>query len=857
MTKSEAETLFELALTLQKPNQLNNPDYLSFFCDQCVRILSLDACTIFRINHECNNTPRILCTHPETASISDLDFDILINKLFLSDEIGVINQITHKKYIFNAGSLGHVMVSGDLSFSQKFNENFADLIKDISAFYISIQETTQLKKHNQRLILATKAGGIGTWELDIVTQELTWDDQMFQLYEVDRCLFDGSDNFFKSQLHPEDRDTLQALINNYLSLTSNGPIDYQFRIVTPSGKIKKLAGHADIKTYKNSHQHLIGVNYDITEIETARTQSIYRSQLENLLIDLSIKVIRSGPDELDNVTNQALEVVGSFVGADRAYRFSYDFDANVSHNTHEWCNEGITPEIDNLQGISNNDIDFWISSHKRGLPMYVARVLDLPEGHGLREILEPQGVKSLITIPLMEADNCLGFIGFDSVTQQRHWSNIDVSILKLLANLLTNAHIKAEHERTIQETQRALVDSRDTARYLAKEAATANVAKSRFVASVSHEIRTPLHAILGIADLVLLKISDPSLAENLNTIKKAGTILLALVNDVLEFSTAEANEVSIECKPFAIKHLADNLVKMFLPLAKQMNLALDIDIQPCFPEILIGDEFRIQQILSNFISNSIKFTKVGSVTVHIALNNNHPKQDTNLNSAHIMFEVVDTGVGIARDDMDKLFDPFFQSVEARTNHLGGTGLGLSISHLLASKMGGLIKVKSLRNLGSTFTLEIALQSVGKQPKVKDASIKEVHKDLQLGGIRLLLAEDNPVNQQLVQAFLHNTGCQLKVVANGEQVLDAYQNGVYDMILMDCLMPKLDGFDTTKIIRLQESNQRRIPILAITASALEADKMSCLASGMDDVLTKPFNKQELLNAIMSQLGFFSD
>jgi len=854
VTKPETEILLKLAFTLQKPNQLNNPSYLSFFCDQCVRILSLDACTIFRINHESNNTPRILCTHPETASISDLDFDILINKLFLCEEIGVINQITHKKYIFNAGSLGHVMVNGDLSFSRKFKEKFVYLIKDISAFYLSNQETTQLKEQNQRLILATKAGGIGTWELDIVTQELTWDDQMFRLYEVDRCLFDGTDNFFKSRVHPDDRHTLQAFINNYLSHTSKGPIDYQFRILTPNGKIKKLAGHADIKTFKDSHQRLIGVNYDITEIETARTQSIYRSQLEHLLIDLSIKVIRSGPDDFDNVTNEALEVVGRFVGADRAYRFSYDFDANVSHNTHEWCNEGIAPEIDNLQGIPNNDIDVWISSHKRGLPMCVTRVLDLPEDHGLRQILEPQGVQSLITIPLMDADNCLGFIGFDSVKQERHWNDVDASILKLLANLLTNAYIKTQHELTIQQTQLALLESRDTARYLAKEAATASVAKSRFVASVSHEIRTPLHAILGIADLALLKTTDPSLAENLSTIKKAGTTLLALINDVLDFSRAEANEVSIQCKPFEIKHLANNLVNMFLPLAKQKNLALDIDIQSCIPQILIGDEFRIQQILSNFISNSIKFTNVGGITIRIAKNKCGSNHTENSNLEHVMFEVFDTGIGIEADDIGKLFDPFFQSIEARTNHLGGTGLGLSISHLLASKMGGDIKVKSLKNLGSTFTLDIPLQSDGIQPKVKDAPIQEVDRDLQLDGIRILLAEDNPINQQLVQAFLHNTGCQLKVVDNGEQALDAYQNGVYDIILMDCRMPKLDGFNTTKIIRLQESNQRRVPILAITASALEADKMTCLSSGMDDVLTKPFNKHELLNAIL-KLSFF--
>lgn len=848
MNISASDALLELALTLHK--QPLNSDYLPYFCEQCTRSLSLKACIIVETGKDTTDLLSVLSSYPTTFDHSALDLSIVAKHIPLCIEIGVIQPLDKQSYLLSAGSLGYVLLIGNVEFNQTLIDCFATLIKNISDNQLTQLNCRQLIEENQRLSLATRAGGIGTWALNTVTWQLHWDEQMFRLFEMDKNSFDGSYKFFKKHLHPDDAETLSAVIDNYLTQAGEEPIDTQFRIITPSGETKKIAAHADKKIYDDGHTQLVGVNYDITELETARTQSIYRSQLENLLIKLSMNVIRSGPDDLDTVTNQALEEVGRFVGADRAYLFSYDFDANVSHNTHEWCNEGITPEIDNLQNISNKNIEIWTSSHQRGLPMYVARVLDLPKDHGLRLILEPQGIRSLITIPLMETDRCLGFIGFDSVKQERHWNDIDISLLKLLADLLTNARNKAERERTLQQTQQALIDARDAARFLAKEAAAASVAKSRFVASVSHEIRTPLHAILGIADLSLSETSNPILADNLTTIKNAGKTLLNLINDVLEFSRAEANEVSIKHKPFNVQMLTNNLKKLFIPLAQNKNISFNVHIQPCVPEVLVGDEMRIYQILSNLITNGVKFTKIGGVTLNIVMDKDpRPSEaDENFNIALIRFEIVDTGMGIAKSDIGKLFDPFFQSDETVTSQLGGTGLGLAISHLLATKMGGDIRVQSARHHGSTFCFKVALE-VGQTPlTVKLEAKQAMQENLQLNGFRILLAEDNRVNQQLVGAFLAKSGCQLDIVADGEQALTAYQDTDYDIILMDCHMPKLDGYDTSKIIRLQEGDQQHIPILAVTSSAMDGDREICLHAGMDDMLAKPFSKQELLSAI---------
>jgi signal transduction histidine kinase/PAS domain-containing protein len=784
------------------------------------------------------------------CSPADYDFSCLLDELVDSSSPDLHQKVTSSGQsilILPAGEAGLLVLIEPVLAADASAKALSQFVDKLSAAYSDCIRFSRLTAENERLNLATKAGGIGTWELDTVTHDLYWDEQMFRLYEVADDTFSGTYAFFEHILHEEDAPAILASIDNYLKSQAEGPIDYQFRIVTPKGSIKKIAGYANKVKRQGEHQRLIGVNYDITELETARTQSIYRSQLENLLIELSMKVIRSGPDDLEDVTNQALEVVGRFVGADRAYCFRYDFESHTCDNTHEWCNDGIEPEIHNLQGTSLGDIDIWVSAHKRGLPMYVTRVLDLPEGHGLREILEPQGIRSLVTIPLMEGNQCTGFIGFDSVRHERHWNDVDISLLKLLAELLVNANIKARNELTIRNTQNELIKSRDTARFLAKEAAAASIAKSRFVASVSHEIRTPLHAILGLADLALKKTDDDELVDEISTIRKAGSTLLELINDVLDYSRAEANELSINSVDFSLRDLTSTLTKMFRPLADQKNIALDIDYQVEIPNSLHGDQLRIKQILSNLLSNAIKFTRQGTVSLKISLAETSNSYSNSQDSVSLNFEVTDTGVGIVESDFERIFDPFYQAESSRHEQLGGTGLGLPIARLLAQKMGGSITVNSQRDHGATFTVSLTMR-LGKSDARAQCQPENPSSSPTLNGFKILLAEDNPINQQLVKAYLLKSGSQLDIVADGEAVLEARLHSNYHIILMDCQMPKLDGFETTKIIRFQEGRDLHTPIVAVTASAMEGDRETCLQAGMDDVLTKPFSKGDLLEVI---------
>jgi signal transduction histidine kinase/CheY-like chemotaxis protein/PAS domain-containing protein len=855
VTEQEIGTLYELALSINGPEDYTDTiDEFLLSCQrnlQCEAVLFLHHTSLHVEPDPCRATPTSFAESEYFSAFKyQFPLDLLIEEVC---NTGLPKTIAHNHLNYltiPAKDSAILLVSdGSLIWSSEFLASFRRILEQVITLSDKFAKIQDLTDSNQRLTLATKAGAIGTWDFDLATGRLKWDDQMFMLFEVAPSDFDQTYEFFLNCLHREDVQQLSGIIENYVANSVDEPIDFQFRITTPSGDTKKIAGHATISSSLTGHKRLAGVNYDITELETARTQSIYRSQLESLIIDLSMRVIRSGLDDLDDVTNDALQLVGSFINADRAYRFSYDFTNGTVDNTHEWCAEGINPEIHNLQNVPIDAIQVWVTSHKKGLPMFVKRVQDLPQGHGLREILEPQGVLSLVTIPLMQDTQCIGFIGFDAVKQERHWTEVDISLLKLLSDLLVNAEIKNQNERTIQEANAALLESRDTARFLAKEAAAASDAKSRFVARISHEIRTPLHAILGEADLAANSGSAIDIAERIESIKSSGTTLLDLINDVLEFSTAESNEISLKLSPFSVRQLTNDVLKMFEPLALERAINIHLVIDDDLPELLIGDMLRIRQVLNNLIGNAIKFTHLGGVTVRVTCLKQSTHQPEHDDRATIFFEVIDTGLGIATQHLDSIFDPFFQSDDTDALQYAGTGLGLTIAKLLATKMGGSIHVESIRHQGSKFTLELSL-AVASKTHIEHKP-GNAQKDLSnLVNIRVLLAEDNPVNQQLVRAYLKDLGCVLDIAADGEAAISLYAENAYDLILMDCQMPLLDGYDATRVIRLQEPDNQHIPIIAVTASALKDDKEKCLQTGMDDVLTKPFSKAQLL-AVLDQ------
>lgn len=849
MLSLEIEVLLEILLSVGVTTDIDESTRI--FLDRNIRILNRAAGAI--VKHEVTDakSAQVLASIPRSFTDSSEVSEILRNarSAFSAEDTGHYHEDgdtsqAHLTYdVFAIPGFGSLILYGKpLEVDAVFYGHFNLILKKFADSCHACLLRSENEQQSRRLELATKAAKIGAWELNIESGNLIIDDRTRGLLGI----VQAGDHFtldqFLGVVHEEDKATVGAHISNYITQSIDEPTEYYYRIRRNNGEVHKLAANARLLFDKGKPVKVVGVFYDITAAELIRTKSMYRSQLESLLVSLSVDLIKNR-GSLDQVVSRALQKAGKFVGADRAYRFEYDFQAETASNTHEWCSEGITPEMDNLQQIPITAMRLWVSAHKSGLPFFVRNVQELPEGNNLRELLEPQSIRSLVTIPLMNHSDCVGFIGFDAVNQERLWTDVDLTLLRLLADLLVNADIRTQHEFVIEEQNLALTHARDHAQMLAEKARQANAAKSKFVARVSHEIRTPLHAILGLTDLMLEQQPDQYIQELTTTIKDSGAILLDLINDVLDFSKAESNEVVLNLADFRITDLLAALEKMFRPLTEKKHLDLDIQISGQVRQAYHGDQPKIRQVLTNLLSNAIKFTIKGGVSIEVEVESQSDTLDV------LVFKVADTGMGIPESDMEKLFLPFFQSKNTESLMVSGTGLGLPISRALADRMDGTITVASCPDIGSEFCLHIPLPPASTDAESDPASAEEMLASF-TDRIAVLVAEDNPINTQLIRAYLKDLPGELVCVTDGQQAYDAALNRPegFNIILMDCNMPVMDGYDATRAIRASERRGLRSPIIAVTAGALAGEKDQALEAGMDDVLVKPFTKAELLTLV---------
>ena len=380
---------------------------------------------------------------------------------------------------------------------------------------------------------------------------------------------------------------------------------------------------------------------------------------------------------------------------------------------------------------------------------------------------------------------------------------------------------------------------------VAQAADSANQAKSDFLANMSHEIRTPMNAILSVAQLLDMTELDEEQRNLLATLKTNGKQLLTLINDILDLSKIEARELKLNFQEFALGTLVDNLRNSFMPLAKERSLSLIFDLDPSLPRWFRGDDFRLQQILSNLIGNALKFTDRGQVKVTIAPESTITTE--NPLSLVVRFSVEDTGIGISTQKQSKLFQPFTQADNSTTRQYGGTGLGLTISRRIVELMDGNIGVDSVLGEGSTFwftvPLEVMPDDQTSQLEIVDSS-SEVPADNSPQTLSILVVEDYLDNRDLILFVLSNFGYEADSVNNGQEALDKLAQQNYDLILMDCQMPEVDGYQATKIIREREGDERHTIIIGLTANAMASDRQKCLDAGMDDYLSKPVDFEEL-------------
>jgi len=689
---------------------------------------------------------------------------------------------------------------------------------------VMIRNTTQNKKSEKEL-LKTKQ------QLESILNEMNdvvWSVKMpggehifytpstEKLYEIPLTEWYQDTMLWLKMIHPKDRQLVEEVSKNILV---HGGYEIDYRITTLTGKTKWVNHKAKLVYDEEGNPARIdGVISDISNLKRKEEQVYHLSELQNLLMRMASEYINLRLTDIETGINQSLGELSRFVGADRAYIFDYDWEKKVTNNTYEWCGPGISAEKDNLQMIPLDLMTDWVKQHKNNLPLYISSVQALPEDDTIRMILEPQGVKSLITIPISDKGHCVGFIGFDSVNKYHEYSEKEKTLLFVFAQLYLNLRKRQEMEETLlRERENANAASR---------------AKSEFLANMSHEIRTPLNGVIGFTDLLLKTPLDPAQQQYADNANTSGKALLSIINDILDFSKIEAGKLELEVIESDLVDLAEQAADILKFHAGEKGIELLLNIPSSLPRFAEVDPVRLKQILINLLSNAVKFTEVGEVELKMGF------EAIENDRGRFTFSVRDTGIGIKEEQKQKLFKAFSQADSTTTRKFGGTGLGLIISNLLVEKMGGLIRFESNYGEGSMFYFSI-------DTKYK-FGLKDTGKN-ELALEKVLIVDDNANNRLILEHNFDRWNISYVSVDGGRTALEALEKDHdFDLIIIDYHMPEMDGLETIRMMRKKfEMFGEAMPILLLHSSSDDQSlRDECKKLGVRFNLVKPVKAKEL-------------
>lgn len=444
--------------------------------------------------------------------------------------------------------------------------------------------------------------------------------------------------------------------------------------------------------------------------------------------------------------------------------------------------------------------------------------------------------KVRVPIPVNHEDDEIGtMVGIIN----QHLQTLDSSLAQLRHAESAMKNYSSQLEREVDDRTREISEKNEAlqrgnhALVKAKEDAVRRArSRANFLASMSHEIRTPLNGVLGMLGLALEGDLDPEQRHRLEIALNAGQSLLGLLNDILDISKVEAGKLSLENIPFSARGLIEECATLHAQQARRKNIDLFTDVDRELPEMVLGDPTRTRQILNNLLSNAIKFTENGSVKIRAGRV-----------GGNIKIEVIDTGIGMSREGLHRIFSPFSQAGSDTTRLYGGTGLGLTLCRQLVERMHGQILVDSDVGHGTHFTVTLPLPIFEQAVPISEPAVVPEEEHAPTPALDILLVEDNQVNQLVASSLLRKLGHHVDLAENGKRALQALTNKNYDIVLMDCQMPVMDGYEATRRIR-ENPDWQALPVVAVTANVMQGDREDCLASGMNDYITKPYNRDEL-------------
>jgi PAS domain S-box-containing protein len=707
-----------------------------------------------------------------------------------------------------------------------------------------------LRKSQKMLTETQRVGRIGGWRAIPDANELEWSEGIYRLVEVSPDyrpdLKTGLDFFAQ-----DSRDKVITRFKN--SLETGQPFSIEIELKTQSGKELWVELRGSPHQSKESQDYLTGTIQDITKRKQAEQQlEQYRYHLEEMvhartnelenanrrlsmsdqrlsaMFAMSQKINELNEDQLLQLgIEEAVRLTGSdigylhFVNDDQETIALYTWSAN----TLRYC----TAAYDSHYPVSAAGI--WADTVRFKQPVIHNNYQQMqgrsgyPEGHA--DLVRHLG------IPVIDKNKVVMLIGVGNKTTD--YDKSDVNQLQLIGNDLWSIVMR-------HRMNEALAQAREAAE-------AASRAKSTFLANMSHELRTPMNAIMGMTHLALRKADDPKLKDQLTKIEQASRHLLAVINDILDISQIEAERMTFEQIDFKLEEVLKNLTGLVAQKIADKGLTLQIDTAPEIAGLSFkGDPLRLGQILLNIIGNAVKFTETGTINLTVQLAENYP------DSVLLRFEVQDTGIGIADEDMKRLFNAFEQADGSMTRKYGGTGLGLAISKRLAGLMGGGIGATSKPGMGSTFWFTARLLKgidAVKTEAMHEYETAEVRLKTKFQGSRILLVEDEPVNQEVSRWLLEEAGLTVDLAENGIVAVNMAKSSQYSLILMDMQMPEMNGVDATRAIRALP-DYAETPILAMTANALSEDREVCLEAGMNDHIGKPVVPDILYETLLKWL-----
>ncbi|NVN93923.1 MAG: PAS domain S-box protein [Bacteroidetes bacterium] len=696
-----------------------------------------------------------------------------------------------------------------------------------------------LKQVSTRLALATRAGGVGVWDYDIVNNVFVWDDQMFSLYGITNKEDADAYVVWQSRVHPDDVERGNEEVQ--MAIRGEKEFDTEFRVVWSDGSIRNLKALATVLRDETGKPiRMIGTNWDITEQKQSEEVLIQQTNMQKILMNMASRYINIPIEQVSDTINESLKEMGNFVSADRSYIFKYDFIKQTTSNEFEWCNTDITPQIEQLQDIPLELITNWVHSHKKGEVLYISDVSSLPKSP-LKDLLEPQEILSLITIPMISGNECIGFVGFDSVVNTHYYTEKEITLLQLFSHLLVNVKNRTKTEKKLLETNKNLEIATTTATEMASKAEMANKAKSVFLANMSHEIRTPLNAIIGFSQLMN---RDPLLSSNQKeynvSIIRASEHLLTLINDILELSKVEAGRVVLNPTNINLHSFLTDIELIFKERIQSKHLLFIFETEENLPRNIIVDENKLRQVFINIIGNAVKFTDEGGIAVRIRID----KIDEH--SSQIIVEIQDSGPGIPEQEQHNLFKHFVQT-STGIKKGSGTGLGLALSRELVILMGGDITVSSEVGKGSLFTFNVKIKVGKKEALLHNPKKRVISIDNPKKTYRILVVDDKEENLKVVVTLLNLVGFDTMEAVNGEDAIAKFNIYSPDLILMDLRMPIMNGYEACYQIKATEKGLKT-PIIALTASAFEEDKKKAKIFGLQGYIRKPFREYELFSVI---------